>query len=219
MTERQIPQEAYLPSEKEVTTRLLSLGAISVETDRTFTWSSGIESPVYSDMRLIISDVESRRRIADLLAYRVEELGEMDGIAGTATAGIPHAALVAERLKLPMVYVRSQAKDHGKRKQIEGKVAEGQKFVVIEDLISTGRSSISSAEALKDAGAICENVVAIFDYQLPISQENARQSRLSFNSLTNFPMVLDIAAENGLWNDSQIKTAKEWYQDPMNWKR
>jgi len=220
MAERVIPAEAALLGDVGVTAiRLLSLGAISVETERTYTWSSGIEAPIYSDMRLIISDVESRRRIADLLTYKVVALGEIDGIAGTATSGIPHAALVADRLRLPMVYVRNQVKDHGKKNQIEGRVNEGQRFVIIEDLISTGGSSIGSAEALRDAGAICEDVVAIFDYKFPISQENARKAGLSFNSLTNFPVVMDVAKRNGQWNNKQIEIVTAWYQDPMNWRK
>lgn len=216
MAERPIPQE-FQPflREEEVAEKLLSLGAISVETDKTFTWSSGIESPVYSDMRLIISDAQTRWRIANLLAYEVgymQEIEELGGIAGTATAGIPHAALVAERLHLPMVYVRSQSKDHGKGNQIEGRVKEGERYVVIEDLISTGESSINSAKALRDAGAICENIVSIFDYNLPVSQEKARLENLTLSSLTNFPTIVNVAFDKGLWSDEQIEIAVDWYK-------
>jgi len=220
MTENPNHQEKQpLLTKEDIAERLLSLGAISVETDRTYTWSSGIESPVYSDMRLIISDVESRKQIADLLAETVKKFGNIDGVAGTATAGIPHAALVAERLGFPMVYVRSEAKGHGKENQIEGVAQEGLSYVVIEDLISTGSSSIKSAEALIAAGAICNNVVSIFDYKLPIATENATQAELTFNSLTDFPTVMKTALEKGLWSTQQLEVAQEWYADPMSWHK
>lgn len=221
MVERQTPKEKQpLTPSEEVATKLLSIGAISVETDKTFTWSSGIESPVYSDMRLIMSNPEMLSDIAEMLAQKVERVTKMrvSGIAGTATAGIPHATLVAQRCHLPLVYIRSQAKDHGKGNQIEGVVEKGKEYVVIEDLISTGVSSINSANALREAGANCNNVVSIFNYNLPFSQKNSEEAGLTFSSLTDFPTVMQVAFENNLWTDQQVAIASAWYRDPQAWR-
>ena len=143
----------------------------------------------------------------------------MDVIAGTATAGIPHAAWVAEILDLPMVYIRSKAKDHGKGNQIEGRIFEGQKMVVIEDLISTGGSVLEAAEAAKREGANVLGVAAIFTYELPKGKANFANAEMPLLTLTNYSVLIEAALEEKYIDETELNLLKEWKQDPENWKK
>lgn len=197
---------------------LLNINAIDVKPNEHFIWSSGLISPVYSDMRLLISHPLERTFMANELAGIIKARGDLDVIAGTATAGIPHATLAAERLNKPLVYVRGEAKDHGKGNQIEGIIEPGQKVVVVEDLISTGGSSAKTAEAIRDKGGIVETVVSLFNYELPGVNDNMKNNKgLEVYSATNFPAVIRAAEKYKLWSREQLRMAKEWHKNPQQW--
>ena len=172
---------------KEIAEALLEIEAVSLQPDQPFTWSSGLKSPIYCDNRLTLSYPEVRRKVADGLKNMISEhFPKAEMVAGTATAGIPHAAWVSELLDLPMSYVRSKAKGHGKGNQIEGKVTEGQKVVVVEDLISTGGSVIEAVEALREAGCEVLGVVSIFTYELDKGIQQLKSANITAYSLTDF---------------------------------
>ncbi|MEC3886157.1 orotate phosphoribosyltransferase [Halobacillus litoralis] len=193
---------------------LLHIGAVKIETDNYFTWTSGLKSPIYCDNRLTMSYPEIRKSIAEAFVNKIKRLGHIDVIAGCATAGIPHAAWVADLMDLPMVYVRSSAKKHGKGNQIEGHVVKGQKAIVIEDLISTGKSSIEAAEALKKEGVEVVEVLSIFTYNLQAAEDAFKDTSYSYQSLTSYEELLQ-----QLLNENQIEKEQEqllmkWSQDP-----
>lgn len=199
---------------KEIARELYNIEAIQIKPDRSFTWTSGIQSPIYCDNRLTLSYPAVRDKIADAFVSIIESMDEKpDVIAGCATAGIPHAAWVAQKLGLPMVYVRSKPKGHGKGNQIEGKIERNQKVVVIEDLISTGGSAISAAKALQEEGAEIVGVLAIFTYGLANARENFENNGFPLTTITNFDSLLEelllvetITAEDKIslleWRDS-----------------
>lgn len=203
---------------KEIAEALLEIEAVSLQPENPFTWSSGLKSPIYCDNRLTLSYPAVRRRVAaGLKNLIVEHFPETDVIAGTATAGIPHAAWVSEILNLPMSYVRSKAKGHGKGNQIEGKVFEGQKVVVVEDLISTGGSVIEAVEALREAGCEVLGVVSIFTYELEKGAEQLRSANITAYSLTDFSTLANLAEEKGLINKESLDSLAEWRSDPAGW--
>ncbi|MBN9652785.1 orotate phosphoribosyltransferase [Halobacillus sp. GSS1] len=193
---------------------LLHIGAVKIETDNYFTWTSGLKSPIYCDNRLTMSYPEIRKSIAEAFVKKIKRLGHIDVIAGCATAGIPHAAWVADLMDLPMVYVRSSAKKHGKGNQIEGHVVKGQKAIVVEDLISTGKSSIEAAEALKKEGVEVVEVLSIFTYNLQAAEDAFKDKSYSYQSLTSYEELLQ-----QLLNENQIEKEQEqllmkWSKDP-----
>ncbi|MGG5331495.1 orotate phosphoribosyltransferase [Enterococcus sp. AZ163] len=197
---------------------LLKIEAVFLSPDEPFTWASGIKSPIYCDNRITMSYPEVRREIAKGLAEEIKaNYPNVEVIAGTATAGIPHAAWVAELLDLPMVYIRSKAKDHGKGNQIEGRITEGQKMVVIEDLISTGGSVLEAAEAAKREGADVLGVAAIFTYELDKGVEKFKAAEMPLLTLTNYSTLIEIALEENYINEQQLTLLKEWRQNPENW--
>ncbi|MBO1307284.1 orotate phosphoribosyltransferase [Enterococcus sp. 669A] len=197
---------------------LLKIEAVFLSPDEPFTWASGIKSPIYCDNRITMSYPEVRREIAKGLAEEIKaKYPDVEVIAGTATAGIPHAAWVAELLDLPMVYIRSKAKDHGKGNQIEGRITEGQKMVVIEDLISTGGSVLEAAAAAKKEGADVLGVAAIFTYELDKGVEKFKAADMPLLTLTNYSTLIEIALEEKYINEDQLALLKEWRQDPENW--
>ncbi len=197
---------------------LLKIEAVFLSPDEPFTWASGIKSPIYCDNRITMSYPEVRREIAKGLAEEIKaKYPDVEVIAGTATAGIPHAAWVAELLDLPMVYIRSKAKDHGKGNQIEGRITEGQKMVVIEDLISTGGSVLEAAAAAKREGADVLGVAAIFTYELDKGVEKFKAADMPLLTLTNYSTLIEIALEEKYINEDQLALLKEWRQDPENW--
>ncbi|MCA1009105.1 orotate phosphoribosyltransferase [Halobacillus halophilus] len=194
---------------------LLKIEAVKIEVDDMFTWTSGLRSPIYCDNRLTMSYPEIRRRVADGFVKLIKDLEpDVDVIAGCATAGIPHAAWVAERMDLPMVYVRSSPKKHGKGNQIEGHIGKGQRAVVIEDLISTGKSSIESAQALRTAGVEVETILSIFTYNLERANEAFQESQLSYQSLASFDQLLLQLIQQGQLKEKEVQLLNEWKKDP-----
>lgn len=201
--------------EQQVAKALYEIDALQLSPETPFQWSSGILSPVYCDNRLVMSDVNVRELVAQGLAGKIkEEFPEVEVIAGCATAGIPHAAWVADHLNLPMVYVRDKAKSHGKQNQIEGRIQPGQKAVVIEDLISTGKSSIQTAKSLQDEDVDVLGVTAIFTYGLEKAQQAFQEESLSHVALTNFVELLSYMSENGHLSLDEEKRLLQWNQDP-----
>jgi len=197
---------------------LLDIEAIFLRPNEPFTWASGIKSPIYCDNRITMSYPHVRRAIAKGLAAVIKTTyPEAEVIAGTATAGIPHAAWVAELLDLPMVYIRSKAKEHGKGNQIEGRIKPNQKMVAIEDLLSTGGSVLEACEAAKREGADVLGVAAIFTYELPQVQENFDQAGLSYVTLTNYTALIESALETGAIQESDVALLQEWRKDPAAW--
>ncbi|MGX9133601.1 orotate phosphoribosyltransferase [Rummeliibacillus sp. JY-2-4R] len=200
--------------QKDVAQGLLEVGAVTLSPNDLFTWASGIKSPIYCDTRLTISYPKVRKIIATGLAELIKEnFPETDVVAGTATAGIPHAAWVSDILELPMVYVRSKPKDHGRGNQTEGKLQNGQKVVVVEDIISTGGSSINAVEALRREGAEVLGVVSVYSYMLPRAQENFDQAEVPYKSLSNFEALVEAAKETGAIDESDIPGLLQWHAD------
>jgi len=195
---------------------LLDIKAVSiVDEDNLFTWVSGIKSPIYCDNRLTISYPEVRSTIADGFAELIKkDFADVDVIAGTATAGIPHAAWVAERVNKPMVYVRSASKGHGKGNQIEGVVKPGDKVVLIEDLISTGGSSLQAVDALKEAGAEVVTVLGIFNYNFTKMEKRFNEAEMSFETLTDYKTLLPIAIERGYVPAEKKDSLLKWCENP-----
>ena len=183
---------------KEIAKDLLSIGAVFLRPENPFTWASGIKSPIYCDNRLTLTAPEVRTHIEEGLARLIkEEYPDCEILMGTSTAGIAHAAITAHIMGLPMGYVRSGAKDHGRQNQIEGKLEKGQKTVVVEDLISTGGSVIEVVEALRSAGAEVLGIVSIFTYGMKKGPERLAAANVKNISLTDFDAVVKTAAEEG----------------------
>lgn len=204
--------------ERALASDLLSIGAVSLSPDQPFTWSSGMKSPIYCDNRRTLGYPRIRADVCDGFERLVRGQGmDPDVIAGTATAGIPHAAWLAERLDLPMAYVRSSAKSHGTGNQIEGVVEEGDVVVLVEDLISTGGSALTAVEALREAGAIVRAVVAIFTYELATSTEAFAASNVALHTLTSFSTLVDVAQSQGDLSDDQLASLQTWRSDPESW--
>ena len=200
--------------QNEIAHAMLKVGAVELNPTDLFTWASGIKSPIYCDTRLTISDPVIRKQLANGLAQNIKEFfPETEVVAGTATAGIPHAAWVSDILELPMVYVRSKAKEHGRGNQIEGKYTAGQKVVVVEDIVSTGGSSITAVEALRAAGCEVVGVVCVYTYNLPKAEEAFGAAGVKYVSLTNFDYLVEAANESGTISQDQIPFLKEWHAD------
>ena len=190
---------------------LLAIQAVALRPNDYFTWTSGIKSPIYCDNRITMSYPSIRREIAaGMVEVIKEKYPEVEVVAGTATAGIPHAAWVSELLDLPMIYVRDSAKKHGKTNQIEGRVLEGQKVVIIEDLISTGLSSLKVAKALREAGAEVLGVVAIFSYELKKAQDAFEEAGVEYITLTNYPVLVEEAVAIEYIHQDDVEKLLEW---------
>lgn len=197
--------------ERKLAKELLAIEAVALRPNNYFTWTSGIKSPIYCDNRITMSYPSIRREIAaGMVEVIKEKYPAVEVIAGTATAGIPHAAWVSELLDLPMIYVRDSAKKHGKTNQIEGRVLEGQKVVIIEDLISTGLSSLKVAKALREAGAEVLGVVAIFSYELKKAHEAFYQAEVEYTSLTNYPILVEEAVASDFIHQDDVEKLLEW---------
>ncbi|MCO4096417.1 orotate phosphoribosyltransferase [Macrococcoides canis] len=196
---------------KEIAKALLEIEAVSLQPNDMFTWSSGIKSPIYCDNRLTMSYPAVRDQIAEGLKSLIEtHFSGAEVLAGTATAGIPHAAFTAQKMNLPMSYVRSSSKKHGKGNQIEGRVLEGQKVVVVEDLISTGGSAIEAADALTAHGADVLGIVAIFTYGLNKGKERLAEAGYSYYTLSDFDSLVEVASETGKIEQSDIEGLISW---------
>lgn len=203
---------------QDIVEKLLEIEAISLKPSEPFTWASGLKSPIYCDNRLTMSYPEVRKLIATGLADTIKkEYPDVEVIAGTATAGIPHAAWVADILELPMVYIRSQAKKHGKGNQIEGCINPQQKMVVIEDLISTGGSVLEAVDAATKEGANVLGVTAIFSYGLPKGVANFKEAGVHLITLTNYEEMIEKALEIDYINSCDVELLQSWKKDSIAW--
>ena len=201
-----------------VAKNLLDINAVTLKPDEPFTWASGLRAPIYTDNRLTISYPYVRRNISVGMTEQIKHhFEDVDVIAGTATAGIPHAAYVAERLQKPLVYVRSKPKDHGQGKQIEGVLKKGQRVIVIDDLLSTGGSALKAVKAVQNAGGIVLGVVAIFTYQLPELDENFKKAGLPYYTVTNYTTLIETAEKNNMISADQLASLHAWRKDPETW--
>ncbi|WP_276767684.1 orotate phosphoribosyltransferase [Gemella morbillorum] len=197
--------------ERTIAKHLLDIEAVALRPNDYFTWTSGIKSPIYCDNRITMSYPKIRREIAVGMSKVIKEkFPEVEVVAGTATAGIPHAAWVSEVLDLPMIYVRDSAKKHGKTNQIEGRLLEGQKVVIIEDLISTGLSSLKVAKALEEAGAEVLGVVAIFSYELKKAQDAFATDNVEYYTLTNYNFLIEEAVASNYIKQGDVEKLLEW---------
>lgn len=203
--------------EMQVAKTLLEIKAVFFRPEEPFTWASGIKSPVYCDNRLILSAPEKRTLVENAIAATVkEEYPECEVLMGTSTAGIAHAAIAAEILGLPMGYVRSGAKDHGRQNQIEGRLEKGQKVVVIEDLISTGGSVLEVVDVLRKAGAEVLGIVSIFTYGMQKGIDRLNAANVKNVSLTNFDFIAKAAAENGYIKEEDIEKLIRFRNNPSD---
>jgi orotate phosphoribosyltransferase len=203
---------------KKTAEYLLQIKAIKLQPSNPFTWASGWKSPIYCDNRKTLSFPEVRSYIRDSFAIMVKELyPNAEVIAGVATGAIAHGALAAEKLGLPFIYVRSEAKEHGLGNQIEGYYEKGQKVVVIEDLISTGGSSLNAVKALRDAGCEVLGMAAIFTYEFSKASEGFEAAGCKLNTLSNYSVLVETAVKTGYIGESEVETLKKWRVDPSAW--
>lgn len=203
--------------ERQIAENLLNIKAVFLKPEDPFTWASGIKSPIYCDNRLTLSYPDVRNQIEDGLASLIQEhFPECEIIEGTSTAGIAHAAIVAERLKLPMGYVRGGHKSHGRENQIEGLVKKGMKVVVVEDLISTGGSSLEVVDVLREAGCEVLGLVAIFTYGLAQAQKNFEDKKCPYYTLSHYDTLIDVALEKDYIQENALEKLKAWKTDPHN---
>lgn len=201
----------------EIAKDLLDIKAVFLSPNKPFTWASGIKSPIYCDNRLTLSYPKIRKAIAKGIAEIIKrDYPEAEIIMGTATAGIPHATLVADILDLPTGYVRGKAKDHGRQNQIEGKWEKGQKVVVVEDLISTGGSSIECVKALEENGIIVLGVVSIFTYGMAKAVKNFKDANCKASSLVTFPELLEAAVSYNYISDADKAKLVKFMEDPSD---
>ena len=206
-------------NEKVVAEKLLQINAIKLNPEHPFTWASGWKSPIYCDNRKVLSFPFIRDFIkSEMCNVIFEQFSEAELLAGVATAGIAWGAMAADQLKLPYVYVRPKPKEHGLGNQIEGYFEPGQKTVVIEDLVSTGKSSLEVVDVLRKAGLDVIGMVSIFTYGFPVAEEAFKKAGIAYKSLTNYPVLIDLALEKGLVPDSQGEILLKWRADPANWK-
>jgi len=204
--------------EKIIAKELLQINAIKLNPANPFTWASGWKSPIYCDNRKILSYPRVRDAVKNAFAYKLkEEFGMPDVIAGVATGAIAHGVLVAEILEIPFVYVRASSKKHGLTNLIEGVLEKDQKVVVIEDLVSTGGSSLKAVEAIREKGAEVLGMYAIFSYGFEIAENNFKQANCKLKTLTNYHTLIDIAVETKYINQSDTETLKEWRKNPDKW--
>ncbi len=206
--------------DRKLAAGLLRIGAVLLRPDEPFTWASGWRSPIYCDNRRILSDPELRSMVAEAFAAKVAELyPEAEVLAGVATGAIAHGVLVADRMCKPFVYVRPKPKDHGTGSQIEGKLPEGSKVVVIEDLISTGMSSLAAVDALRKAGADVLGMVAIFTYGFDLASERFKEAGVPLATLSNYGSLIDVATSAGLVKPSDTEVLQRWREDPAGWNK
>lgn len=197
---------------------LLHINAIKLSPNAPFTWASGWKSPIYCDNRLVMSYPTIRNYIKNELAKNIENLyGKPDVIAGVATGAIGIGAIVADNLGLPFVYVRPEAKKHGRQNQIEGRLEKGQSVVVVEDLISTGKSSLNAVEALKSASVNVKGMAAIFTYGFERSKTNFAEKNIELHTLSNYEALLEQALDTGFINDKELNVLSQWNSNPSEW--
>ena len=203
---------------KSIEELLLKIKAVKLNPNNPFTYASGIKSPVYCDNRVIISYPEEREFVRDLFVKKIKQSNiEFDIVAGTATAGIPHAAWIADFFKKPMIYVRSSKKTHGKENTIEGVLQKGKKVILIEDLLSTGGSSINAVKEIRGNGGIIDCIFAIFSYEMKKCSENLKKENCFAEVLGNISNILTIAVKSGYISKEESQIILEWKEDPENW--
>ncbi|MBD3309954.1 orotate phosphoribosyltransferase [Candidatus Woesearchaeota archaeon] len=203
---------------KTIAEILLRIKAVTLNAKEPYTYASGIRSPIYCDNRLLLSYPEERMKIVEAMMDIIKANNlEFDIIAGVATSGIPHAAWLADKLQKPMIYIRGKAKEHGKGNQIEGRLEQGQKVLVVEDLISTGGSSFNALESAREAGAGCNDLIAIFTYTMEKSKSSAAEKKINVYPLTDFPTLIGVAAEKGYITEEKKAVVLEWSVDPSGW--
>ena len=204
---------------KVVAEKLLQVNAVKLNPENPFTWASGWKSPIYCDNRKILSFPFTRDFIKSELCNAVfEKFPDAEVLAGVATAGIAWGAMVADQLKLPYVYVRPKPKEHGLGNQIEGYYEPSQKVVVIEDLVSTGKSSLQVVDVLKEAGFEIVGMVSIFTYGFSLSTEMFKKAGVKYFPLTDYPTLIQLATEKGIISDKQVEILLKWQEDPAGWK-
>ena len=207
-------------SAKQIAGSLLQIKAIKLNPTNHFTWASGWYSPIYCDNRKILSYPAVRKQVYEAFADLVaEKYPEAEVLAGVATGAIAHGVLVAEKMGKPFIYVRSAPKSHGLTNQVEGEVKPGSKVVVIEDLVSTGGSSLSAVDALKKAGCDVLGMVAIFTYGFPTAEQNFSNAGVKLDTLSNYNTMIEMAIEQGYVHPDELETLKEWRRDPASWKK
>ena len=203
---------------KEIARDLLKIKAVYLKPEEPFTWASGIKSPIYTDNRVTLAYPETRTLIENGFVEKIRaEFPDVEVIAGTATAGIPHGAIIADKMNLPFAYIRSKPKDHGAGNQIEGRVAPGQKMVVIEDLISTGGSVLDAIAAAKREGADVIGAAAIFTYELPKADKNFNEAGVKLVTLSNYTELIHLAEQEGYINAEGLALLKRFKEDQENW--
>ena len=199
---------------------LLQSKAIKLNAETPFTWASGIKSPIYCDNRQTLSYPQVRRQVALQFSRLIKEnYPDVSVIAGVATGAIAHGALVAEELGLPFVYVRTAAKGHGMGNQVEGRIMKGEKTIVIEDLVSTGMSSLAAVKALREAGFIVEAMFAIFSYELPEAMEAMAENKVELMTLSNYSCLLETALQEGRISREELELLSQWRENPRSWGR
>lgn len=199
---------------------LLDTGAVILRPSEPFTWASGWRSPIYCDNRLVLSYPAARREVADALAALVKtDFTTAGAIAGVATAGIPQSALVAERLELPLLYVRAKAKEHGRGNQVEGRIIPGQPVAVIEDLVSTGGSSLAAVQALIAEGADVAGMLCVFTYGFPQATQAFADAGIPFRSLADYDALMRVARAQGRFSEAELASLAAWRQAPEVWGR
>ncbi len=207
-----------MTNEKAVAEKLLQISAIKLSPQQPFTWASGWKSPIYCDNRKVLSFPYIRDFVkSEMCSVIFEQFPDADVLAGVATAGIAWGAMAADQLKLPYVYVRPKPKEHGLGNQIEGNLEKGQKVVVIEDLISTGKSSLQVVDVLKAAGVEVVGMVAIFTYGFATADEAFEKAAIPLKTLTNYPTLIELAIEKGIISAEQQKTLLNWSASPAEW--
>ena len=207
-----------MTNEKAVAKKLLQINAIKLSPQQPFTWASGWKSPIYCDNRKVLSYPYIRDFIkSEMCSVIFEKFPEADVLAGVATAGIAWGAMAADQLKLPYIYVRPKPKEHGLSNQIEGTLEKGQKVLVIEDLISTGKSSLQVCDVLKAAGADVIGMVSIFTYGFQIADDALKAANIPYQSLTNYQTLINLAVEKGIIAQAEQNTLLNWLADPANW--
>lgn len=204
--------------DKKLAKALMDIKAVLLRPQEPFTWASGWHSPIYCDNRRILSHPELRAQVAQWLADKAMELyPEAEVVAGVATGAIAHGVLAADRMQKPFVYVRPKPKDHGTGSQIEGELAPGKKVVVIEDLISTGMSSLAAVKALRDAGAEVLGMVAIFTYGFDLAAQRFEEDKVRLDTLSNYSALVDVASETGYISSAAKTLLHEWKENPSEW--
>lgn len=214
------PYLRNMGNEKAIAEKLLQIEAVKLRPDEPYTWASGWQSPIYCDNRKILSFPYIRDYIkSELCNVIFEQFEEAELVAGVATAGIAWGAMAADQLKLPFVYVRPKPKEHGLGNQIEGHFERGAKTIVIEDLISTGKSSLQVVDALRKAGAEVVGMISIFNYGFDVAVEAFDQAGVKLKSLTNYPQMISLAMEKGSVPAEMESVLLQWQKDPANWKK